>query len=87
MEDETAKQVATIGEDCVIAPDPLRVKVNEDFQFANEDDERHVVTLAGGKVVEDLPPGESSRFVSITAPGNFTYEVSACPRGGTVAVE
>jgi hypothetical protein len=37
----------------VIARDPLREEVNEDLQFANEDDVRHIVTLAGGKLVED----------------------------------
>jgi hypothetical protein len=82
-----ADALATIGKGCTIEPSTLVVKARTDFMFDNQDDVAHVVTLMNGKLVEEIAPGQTSRFIQISAAGSFPYEVSGCPSGGTIAVE
>jgi hypothetical protein len=79
--------VARIRAGCVVAPDPFVVKSDADFQFKNEDTERHAVTGLDGKLSIDLAPGELSVFVQITKVGRYPYSVSGCADGRTIAVE
>jgi hypothetical protein len=80
-------QLARIQSGCVLSPDPFVVQANKDFQFENDDADRHVVSGLGGALNEDLASGAHSRFVQITKPGSYPYDVSGCPKGGTIQVE
>ena len=87
VEKEVKEILARIGTDCVTAPDPFVVKVNYDFQFANDDDQPHTVTAIGGKLSLTLAPGQVSQFTQIGKTGSYPYEVSGCPKGGTIEVQ
>jgi plastocyanin len=86
-EKEVKEILARIGEDCSLTPDPFVVRVNDDFQFANDDDEPHTVTAIGGKLSTVLEPGEVSQYTQISKTGSYPYEVSGCPKGGTIEVQ
>lgn len=85
VEREVKDILARIGKDCTVTPDPFPVKVNTDFQFANDDDEDHTVTVLGKSF--SLAPGKVSEFIQISKTGSYPYAVSGCPAGGTIAVE
>jgi hypothetical protein len=87
VEKEVKEILARIGADCVTTPDPFVVKVNVDFQFANDDDEPHTVTALAGKLSMTLEPGKVSQYTQISKTGSYPYEVSGCPKGGTITVE
>ena len=78
---------ARIGKDCSLTPDPFVVTANYDFQFINDDDEAHTVTAIGGKLSMTLEPGKASQYTQISKAGSYPYEVSGCPKGGTITVE
>lgn len=84
---EVKEVVARIGTDCTTTPDPFVVKVSRDFQFANDDDEPHTVTAIGGKLSMTLAPGQASQYTQISKTGSYPYEVSGCPKGGTIEVQ
>jgi hypothetical protein len=87
VEKEVKEILARIGKDCTTSPDPFVVKVNYDFQFANDDDEPHTVTAIGGKLSMTLQPGKVSQYTQISQVGRYPYEVSGCPKGGTIEVQ
>jgi len=87
VQTQVIDQLARIQKGCVVSPDPFVVKPNKDFQFENDDSDRHVVSGLGGALNEDLASGQHSRFVQITKPGSYSYDVSGCPKGGTIQVE
>lgn len=87
VEKEVKEILARIGTDCVTTPDPFVVKANVDFQFANDDDVPHTVTAIGGKLSVTLEPGKVSQYTQITKTGSYPYDVSGCPKGGTIEVQ
>ena len=87
VEKEVKEILARIGTDCSTTPNPFVVKVNYDFQFANDDDEPHTVTAIGGKLTITLQPGQVSQYTQISKTGSYPYEVSGCPKGGTIEVQ
>ena len=87
IESEVKEILARIGKDCSLTPDPFVVKVSYDFQFANDDDEAHTVTAVGGKLSITLQPGQVSQYTQISKTGTYPYEVSGCPKGGTIEVQ
>lgn len=87
VENKTADTMATIGKGCAITPPNVVVKARAELMFENRDDVAHVVTGLDGKLHEEIAPGDVSRFVSITLPGSYPYDVSGCPSGGTITVE
>src|SRR5687768_6335285 len=87
VEKEVKEVLARIGTDCVTTPDPFVVKVNSDFQFANDDDAPHTVTAIGGKLSMTLEPGQASQYTQISKTGSYPYDVSGCPKGGPIEVQ
>ena len=86
--EKTVKEVlARIGKDCTTTPDPFIVRLSYDFQFANDDDEPHTVTAIGGKLSMTLQPGQASQLTQISQTGSYPYDVSGCPKGGTIEVQ
>ena len=87
VEKDVKEILARIKTDCTTTPDPFVVKVSYDFQFANDDDVPHTVTAIGGKLSMTLEPGKVSQYTQITKVGSYPYEVSGCPKGGTIEVQ
>jgi plastocyanin len=72
---------------CVLTPDSVKVAVNGDFRFINQDDVDHVITGADGNVWITAKAHRESPSVGITKVGSWPFSVSDCANRGTVVVE
>jgi plastocyanin len=91
VQDETEKirVVLTAAATCPsIAPDTIKVKVGERFQFENKDGIVHTIKgTSDGQVWLTVQPGALSLGMSIARAGTWKYAVSDCGSTGTVVVE
>jgi hypothetical protein len=73
------------GHDCGIAsPDPVSVRVNEYFHFANASDVTYTIVDGTQTAIGSIPyatvrPGESSGSLRFEQPGIVYYYVQSCP--------
>ncbi len=72
---------------CTLSPAEVRVKVNGEFSFTNEDAVEHLITGPDGALWAKAPAGGKSPLIGITKPGAFTYQVTGCNATGTIIVE
>lgn len=71
----------------LLTPETIQVKVDEEFQFENEDVVAHEIRGTDGTLWLTVGPGQMSAFTSIVKAGDWGYRISGCAKGGSVIVE